>query len=121
MGKDEQEKRLEDANASDMTQDGLDKSQEEKLGRLEAMVLRLTESLERVQFFDYVEHLNKPRRILWNGFMSGIARGLGMAIGFAVLGAFMMALLTWLANANLPVIGKFVADIVDMVNMYRSP
>lgn len=30
--------------------------------------------------------LDSPRRMLWGNLMGGIAKGLGMAVGFAVLG-----------------------------------
>ena len=114
------EESREPPSAYDRAQDRWDEDQDEKVSRLEQLVLRLTESLERVQFFDYIEHLNKPRRIIWNSFMGGISRGLGMAIGFTLLGALLMALLTWMANTNLPIIGKFVAEIVKMVELYNN-
>lgn len=48
-------------------------------------------------------------------FLAGLARGLGMAIGFTLLGAALTLLLYDLASRNLPVIGDFLARLVDMV------
>ena len=48
-------------------------------------------------------------------FLGGMARGLGMAVGFTVLGAALIMLLNRLAQRNLPVIGDFLAQIVDIV------
>ena len=93
---------------------------EERLTLLERQIERLSQSLERTRFYDYVEHLDSPRRMLWGNLMGGIAKGLGMAVGFAVLGSLLMALLTWLANANLPIIGQFIANIVEMVKVYSQ-
>ncbi|MBE5781657.1 MAG: hypothetical protein E7328_07570, partial [Clostridiales bacterium] len=67
---------------------------DKRLGRLEEQIEKLSDSLERVRFYDYVEHLHNPKKMIVKNLMGGIARGLGMAIGFAVLGALLMALLT---------------------------
>ncbi len=51
-------------------------------------------------------------------FVSGIARGIGFSIGFTLLGALLLYALRNIALANLPVIGKFLADIVRIVENY---
>ena len=45
----------------------------------------------------------------------GLARGMGMAVGFTLLGAVLVILLQRLAQQNLPVIGDFLAQIVTIV------
>jgi len=63
----------------------------------------------------YVTYLQHPWRMLWTNFISGVARGIGTAVGFSVLGALLIYLLRWLAYENLPVIGDFIAKIVQIV------
>ena len=47
--------------------------------------------------------------------MKALARGLGMAVGFTILGAALVIVLQGLAQRNLPVIGDFLAEIVQIV------
>lgn len=75
----------------------------------------LARTLEKMKFGDYVEYLNNTKRMLVTNFISGLARGFGMAIGFSVLGAIALYFLTKLANQNIPIIGNFITEIVRMV------
>ena len=72
-------------------------------------------ALERLQLAEYLRYLDDHKRMLRTQFLSGMARGLGMAIGFTVLGAVFVLLLNRLAQRNLPVIGDFLAQIVSIV------
>lgn len=82
---------------------------------LRGIVARLAVNMEKMKLAEYVDLLNSPWRLLWINFISGIARGLGIAIGFAILGAVIVIVLRKLVDLNLPVIGGFVADIVEIV------
>ena len=68
-----------------------------------------------MKFGHYIEYLDNTRRMIVTNFISGLARGLGMAIGFSILGAIVIYLLTRLANRNIPVIGNFITEIVRIV------
>ncbi|MBQ7455730.1 MAG: hypothetical protein IJS53_04740 [Clostridia bacterium] len=57
------------------------------------------------------------RRQLRAAFLSGVLRGVGHALGFALAGAAMIALLRPLAQANLPVISDFLAQVVTLVQL----
>lgn len=82
---------------------------------LRGIVARLAVNMEKMKLAEYVDLLHSPWRLLWINFISGIARGLGIAIGFAILGAVIVIVLRKLVDLNLPVIGGFVADIVEIV------
>ena len=71
--------------------------------------------LERMKLPEYVRYLTDHRRFYRMQFLGGILRGMGSAIGFTILGAALVWLLQDLAQRNLPVIGDFLADIVDVV------
>jgi len=76
---------------------------------------RLSADLEKASLAEYVEMLRRPRRMLVVNLIAGMARGLGMAIGFTFLGALVVYLLTRGFIANLPVIGDFIAELVWIV------
>ena len=73
------------------------------------------ERLERLRLPEYIRYLENRRRFMLMQFLGGLARGLGMAVGFTILGAALVLILQSLAQRNLPVIGDFLADIVQIV------
>ena len=72
-------------------------------------------TLERMHMPEYVRFLEDRRRFYRMQLVGGILRGVGTAVGFTVLGAVLVWLLQGLAQRNLPVIGDFLAQIVDLV------
>ncbi len=72
-------------------------------------------TLERMHLPEYVRFLEDRRRFYRMQLVGGILRGVGTAVGFTVLGAVLVWLLQGLAQRNLPVIGDFLAQIVDLV------
>lgn len=89
--------------------------EDEVLESLRKKVTDLAINMEKMKLAEYVDLLNSPWRLLWVNFISGIARGLGIAIGFAILGALIIIFLQKLVELNLPVIGGIIADIVEIV------
>ncbi|MFV9509966.1 DUF5665 domain-containing protein [Tepidibacillus sp. LV47] len=71
--------------------------------------------LERVQIADYVALLNRPHRLFFINLLTGIARGIGIALGFTVFAATIIYILQKLGALNLPIIGDYIADIVKIV------
>lgn len=71
--------------------------------------------MEKLKFVDYVYYLEHPRKMLWANFISGLARGFGIAIGFTILGAVAIYFLNIIVKINLPYIGQFISEIVKIV------
>ncbi|MHB8158325.1 MAG: DUF5665 domain-containing protein [Desulfocucumaceae bacterium] len=93
----------------------MDSREEEIIVSLRERVTRLAINMEKMKLAEYVDLLHSPWRLLWVNFISGIARGLGIAIGFAILGALLIIFLQKLVALNIPVIGGIIADIVEIV------
>ena len=72
-------------------------------------------NMEKAKLTDYVYYLEHPAKMLLPNFVGGLARGFGIAIGFTLLTAFVMYALHWLVRWNLPVIGEFISEIVNIV------
>lgn len=89
----------------------------EVLQALEHRVRELAVNMEKMKLAEYVDLLENPYKLLFINFISGIARGLGIAIGFAILGAILVVVLQRLVALNLPLIGDFIADLVRIVMM----
>lgn len=82
-------------------------------------ITRIAKDMEKLNMLDQMQLLEKPGRFFYLNFMSGMIRGLGMAIGFTILGALILYILQSVVKANLPVIGRFIAEIVRIVEDSR--
>lgn len=89
---------------------------EEKTRNIHDKVDDLIMAMEKMKIAEYVEYLHNTKRMLFVNLLAGLARGFGMAIGFTILGAFVIYLLQRLVLLNLPLIGGFIADLVKLVN-----
>jgi hypothetical protein len=96
-----------------------DKHQEDKdtLIQLNERLKKIAEQMEKTQIADYLVLLNRPRRLIFVNLYSGIARGIGIALGFTVFAAVILYMLRLLGALNLPIIGDFIADIVRIVQV----
>lgn len=88
---------------------------------LQDRVAELALNLEKMKLAEYVELLNNPWRLMYINFLAGLARGVGIAVGFTILGAIVLYFLRQLVMLNLPLIGSFIAEIVKMVQMRVGP
>ncbi len=75
----------------------------------------MEETLRRI--LALLEQMNDRRERLLSAFLSGVLRGIGTMIGFAVLGTALLWLLQSIARANLPLISDFLAQVVTMVKL----
>lgn len=89
----------------------------ELIEALKDKVDELSLNLERMKLAEYVELLNNPKRLLMINFISGLARGLGIAVGFTLLGAIALYILQRLVVLNLPVVSDFIATLVHLVQL----
>ena len=71
--------------------------------------------LEKLQLEEYLRYAQDTRRLMRMQFLGGLFRGMGMAVGFTILGAALVWLLQGLAQHNLPVIGNFLVELVEIV------
>ncbi len=77
---------------------------------------RLEVKLEQANLAEFMKIIENPLRLIFLNFLSGLARGFGIAIGLTMIAGVFLMLLSRLASLNLPIIGKFVADLVRIVN-----
>jgi len=96
----------------------------ERVESEEAMVDRLREELhrfnlnvEKMKLGQYVTLLEKPGRLLYVNFLGGLGRGVGIAVGFTILGALVLYLLQRLLLLHLPVISGYIAEMIQLVRL----
>lgn len=99
----------------------MEKEDESRIDQVSRQVEQLTKGIERIRLVEFGELLDNPRRLFLVNFVAGIARGLGMAVGFTILAAVLVLLLQRIVRLNLPIIGGFIAEIVRMVQSQMNP
>jgi len=74
--------------------------------------------LEDIRLADVIQNYTAPRKLLWTNFLAGLARGLGLTIGTAIV----LAILGWLLSKfiSIPIIGDYVKQLIDYVNSYKG-
>lgn len=95
---------------------------EQELNRLEKVLEKMhlqiegiARSMEQARIAEYTELLLKPWRIIGLNIIYGIAKGVGIAIGFTIFAATIVYILQWLNLLNLPIVGDYIADLVRVV------
>ena len=63
--------------------------------------------------------MGNKKEIFKRNLLAGIARGLGMTIGVAVVTAVGIYILQKVVKLNLPVIGDYIVDIIEVVEKKR--
>lgn len=84
----------------------------------EEMAKRMSDyldALERLRLPEYIRYLDDRKRFIRTQLVAGLLRGVGMAIGFTLLGAVIVLILQRLAQQNLPLIGNFLVEVVEFV------
>jgi len=82
---------------------------------LQEQVQALIDGLKYKEIAEYVQLMNRPFKLIWNNLLSGVARGVGIALGFTVFLVTSLYVLRALGALNLPIVGDYIADIVKVV------
>ncbi|GIP24399.1 MULTISPECIES: DUF5665 domain-containing protein [Paenibacillus] len=86
--------------------------------RLNSRLDDIADALERSDFKDIIENYTSPKKRLISNFTSGLARGLGLTIGTALV----LALFGWITSffVSMPLIGEFLANIQHYMDAYKK-
>ena len=87
--------------------------------RLEERIDRLAGTLERMRLEEYLDHVSDRRKLVLEHILYGMARGFGFMPGFSILGAAVVVILSRLAVHNLPLIGDFLAEVINQAEIMR--
>lgn len=79
----------------------------------------LNEMLVKNRVLDLVELLGNRKQLLFRNLLSGIAKGIGIGIGVTLITAILIYILQKIVTLNIPIIGEYISDIVDIVEKSR--
>lgn len=87
------------------------------LGLIKRYLERMILIIERSRIREYMMLTDSKRRLFIINFVAGLGKGFGQAIGFTVLAAIVIYIFaSWV---NLPIIGAYIAKIINIVEIYR--
>ena len=90
-----------------------------RLELLEKTLNGISAQLERAHFAEYIDYVGDRRRVLRRAFAVGLLRGAGTAIGVTVLGAVAIWLIRRAAASNLPLLARFLREIMEIIEKQR--
>ncbi len=88
---------------------------ESKTNLLERGIEQLNDMLSKKELHELIYILGSKKEILKRNLLGGIARGIGGGIGFTIITAIIIYFLQRIVRLNIPVIGEYINDIVDIV------
>lgn len=91
-----------------------------KFHKLNKSIDDLNYTMTKNNLIDLAELLGNRKEMLIRNLLAGIAKGIGIGIGFSILTAILIILLQKIVTLNIPIIGDYITDIVDIVERNRK-
>ncbi len=91
----------------------------EKESLLLKQIDNLNKNLLESNLLDISQLLGNRKKLLWTNLIAGMARGIGIGIGVTIITALLIMLLRKIVTLNIPIIGEYIADIVEIVQKSR--
>ena len=86
-----------------------------KINILNNSIEKLNDTLKKGNIENLTYILGNKKEIIIRNFIAGIFRGVGIGIGVTVITAILIMILNKIVALNIPLIGKYVSDIVEIV------
>ena len=93
---------------------------EEQYNKLMKSIDNLNYNLTKNNLIDLLEIFGNRKELLIRNLISGIFKGIGIGIGVTILTAIIVILLQNIVKLNIPVIGEYITDIVEIVESNRK-
>lgn len=90
-----------------------------KYNVLENTIDNLNKTFEESNFIELSYLIGNKKEIIKRNLLAGISRGVGIGIGVTLITAILVTILQKIVTLNIPVIGEYIADIVEIVQKAR--
>ena len=91
----------------------------EKYNILENTINNLNKTFTESNFIELSYLIGNKKEIIKRNLLAGISRGVGVGIGVTVITAVLVIILQKIVTLNIPVIGEYIADIIEIVQKTR--
>lgn len=84
-------------------------------------IKELCDNFNRTRLFEYIELVNSPKRLFLLNFLSGLAKGLGLTLGTAIVLTILFKITQHIISLNIPYITVWVSEwINEITDMMKS-
>ena len=90
-----------------------------KFNLLNKSIDNLAQTLEEGNLHELTYILGSKKEIIIRNLIAGIFRGVGIGIGVTVITTLIVMILQKIVRLNIPIIGEYVSDIVEIVQKSR--
>lgn len=80
---------------------------------------QLNRTLTKNNILEIAELLGNKKQLFIRNLLTGITKGIGIGIGVTILTAILLIILQKIVTLNIPVIGDYISDIVEIVENRR--
>ena len=87
--------------------------------KLDKKIDQLNSNFEKANLEEISYILGSKLEIVKRNLLAGILRGIGIGIGFTIITAIILMILRKIVMLNIPVIGEYIGDIVDIIEKSR--
>lgn len=87
------------------------------LKKLNENIENLTSMMQKSNLEDISMFLGSKKRMFFSNLFAGIFRGIGFGIGFTIITAVVIIILQKVILLNIPVIGDYLRDIVEILQI----
>ena len=95
------------------------KIKNKKIELLNASINNLIETFQKSNIEEWSYIFGSKKEIIKRNLLAGIFRGVGIGIGVTIITAILIILLQRIVALNIPIIGEYIADIVEIVQKSR--
>ena len=90
-----------------------------KINLLEKSIEQLNKVIQEGNFVELSYLLGNKKEMFKRNLFAGIFRGVGIGIGVTIITAILVIILQKIVTLNIPIIGEYIADIVEIVQRSR--
>ena len=95
------------------------KIKNKKIDILNTSINNLLEIFQKSNIEEWTYIFGSKKEIIKRNIIAGIFRGVGIGIGVTIITAILIIILRKIVALNIPVIGEYIADIVEIVQRSR--
>ncbi len=90
-----------------------------RLNKLNKNIEKLNKKIEESNILQLSYIFGNKSEIIKRNLLAGISRGVGIGIGVTITTTILIMFLEKIVTLNIPVIGKYVSEIIDVVEKRR--
>ncbi len=95
------------------------KIKNKKIEVLNTSINNLIDTFQKSNIEEWTYILGSKKEIIKRNLIAGIFRGVGIGIGVTIITAMLVIILQRIVALNIPIIGEYIADIVEIVQRSR--